>query len=322
MRENAFNWFQFFRFCYRHLHALGAYLFAIMRCPMISILGRDFAYHAMLAHLNHEALIECIVITNTNYSAQPLWMTDLPCRRFLTHMVWYSQNTIPLVYADDPIGSELPNYRHMRVDVSWVWTVQYSAYLRSLEVPGKINVVGPILWQLPPAADIGRARKNDLVIVVFDVTPVTDERAGKIGLFRNYYNAVNMSGFLRGVVRVKEMLEQDAGKRVRVLLKHKRGFNSGHDHRYIHFVEELEVKGKVELISFNANIYELISQADIVVVAPYSSPAYIADHLAIPSIFFDSSGELLPTYEKGQDINFASGDDGLMLLANAIISVQ
>jgi hypothetical protein len=320
MRANAFGGVQFLRFGFRHLHVLGTYLFAIIRCPLISILGRDFAYHAMLEHLDRENLIESVVITNTNYSAQPLWMTDLPGKRFQTHMVWYSQNAIPLVYADDPVESDLPNYRYMRVDVSWVWTAPYAAYLRSLGVRGEINVIGPILWQLPPADAIPRNSRNDLTLVVFDVTPVSDERAEQIGLFRNYYNAANMIEFLRGVVRAKDELEQNTGKSVRVLLKHKRGFNFGHDRDYIKFVEKLLGTATVELIPFNVNIYELILQADLVVVVPYSSPAYIADHLGIPSVFFDSSGELLPTYKKGCYIVFASGCDELIHVVDLICS--
>lgn len=320
MRQNAPGLAGFLGFSVCHLHALGAYLFAVVRCPLISVLGRDFAYHAMLVYLDRAKLIDSIVITNSNYSAQPLWM-DLPKKRFQAHMVWYSQNTIPLVYADDPAKSDVPNYRHMRVDVSWVWTAEYADYLRSLGVPGEIHVVGPILWQLPPAIDV-RRRRDQLTLMIFDVTPVRDEVAERIGLFRNYYNASNMIGFLRGVVKVKDELEQRSGKKVQVLLKHKRGFNPGHDLDYINLVEELLSTEQIELISFDANIYFTILQADLVVVVPYSSPVYVADSLGVPSVFFDAVSELVPIYDKGLHIGFASGTDELLHVAQKTMTIN
>jgi polysaccharide biosynthesis PFTS motif protein len=282
-------------------------------------LGRDFAYHSIVEYLNHLKLIDAVVITNSNYSAQPLWMTDLFRRQFKTHMIWYAQNTKPMVYASDQLRADFPNYRHMRVDEHWVWTDGYAAYLKSLLVPGEIHVVGPILWHLPEPIE-SKIKSQELVtIVVFDVTPVRDEVAEGIGMIGNYYSAKNMNSFLDGVMNCKEHIERDIGKQVKVILKHKRGYNSGHSLEYIEHIEKLQATECIELVPFNANIFSLISDADIVVVVPYSSPAYVAHMLGVPSIFFDSSCGVFPVYDEEVDIWFASGEKELLHVVNKIL---
>ena len=311
----------FLRFMLQHLRAAGAYVRAVVRFPLVGILGRDFAYHAMVTHLNEQRLIESIVITNSNYTAQPLWMSHLPEKRFLTHMVWYSQNTIPLVYTADPIRTDIPNYRHVYVDVSWVWTESYAAYLRELSIPGEMHAVGPILWYLPPSHPISKESSGDIVFALFDVTPVTDVVAESIGLIRNYYDTGNMTEFIEGTISVCRDLEERTGRRVRAVLKHKRSYNARtHDPRYIALIGRLAAQGVVELVPFETNMYELLAKSDVAVVVPYSSPAYVASALGVRAVYFDPTAELLPTFEVAPHVTFAAGRAELLRVALDTIS--
>ena len=324
IRENALSLIDFLRFLLRHLQAAGVYVVAVIRFPLISILGRDFAYHAMVRHLNRRGLIESIVITNSNYSAQPLWMSHLPGKRFLTHMVWYSQNTIPLVYASDPIKANIPNYRHMRIDVSWVWTEAYAAYLRTLSIPGDIHVVGPILWHLPPAHAVSKAVSDDIVFVMFDVTPVRDAVAESIGLFGNYYSAAIMTQFVEETLSVCRELEVLTARRVRLSLKHKRSYNTRlHDPQYIERISRLTASGGgIELIPFETNMYSLLASIDLAIVVPYSSPAYVASSSGAPAVYFDPTKTLLPTFDPAPLVTFATGREELLRVALAAVSSQ
>jgi polysaccharide biosynthesis PFTS motif protein len=269
-----------------------------------------------VSHLNGKNLIESIVTTNSNYSAQPLWMSHLPGKQFLTHMVWYSQNTIPFVYASDPIKANVPNYRHMQLDVSWVWTEGYAAYLRTLSIPGDIHVVGPILWHLPPAHAVSKAASDEIVLVAFDVTPVREAVAESIG-FGNYYSTANMIQFVEETLSMCREMERRTGRRVRLSLKHKRSYNTKtHDPRYIELISRLSAQGGgIELIPLETNMYTLLASSDLAIVVPYSSPAYVASAMGIRAIYFDPTTELLPTFDPAPLVTFASGRAELLRMA-------
>lgn len=322
LQENAQSLGEFLRFMLSHFRAAGAYLCAVVRLPLLSILGRDFAYHAMVEHLNRKSLIEAVVITNSNYSAQPLWMSHLPERRFRTHMVWYSQNTIPLAYVDDPIEVNIPNYRYMRVDDSWVWTEGYAAYLRTLAIPGDIHVVGPILWYLPPVSAAPEDASDDILFTLFDVTPVKDAVAESIGLFGNYYSVQNMAQFVEETLSVCRELEATTGRRVRLSLKHKRSYNDRtHDPRYRELISRLTAsEGGIESIPFETNMYVLLANSDLAIVVPYSSPAYVASNRRAHAVYFDPTKTLVPTFQPAPHVTFASGRAELLRVALDAVS--
>jgi len=301
-----------------HLASPFVLLLAVIRSPLLMLLARDIAYSNAVGILDRARMIETVVITNSAFSAQPLWMRGPAMRHFVVHMVWYSQNTIPFVYARDGVVSDVPNYRHIRVDQTWVWTSGYKAYLEKLGLAGAIHVVGPILWYLPEKPQL-RA-DGDLRIAVFDVTPVQDEVAQRIGLISNYYCATNMIRFIEEILYVRDELESHTGRRVRLLFKHKRSYNDSHDLRYIDLIKRLSAHGAgLELVPFQTNMYSLLTSCDLSIIVPYSSPAYVASHLGIHAVFFDPTTELAPSFEKAPNIDFASGRDELLRLVTDAI---
>jgi len=322
LRQNPPNLSRFFSLLLSQVHAAAAYCAGVVRFRGLSLLGRDLAYHALVKHLNDEMLVENVVITNSNYTAQPLWMHALLGRHYRTHMVWYSQNAMPLVYSDHPLRVDTPNLRHLRVEESWVWTEPFAQYLKQLAIPGQIHVVGPILWHLPrvPCAGVGQA--TDIVITLFDVTPYKDSILSTLGLLGNYYSTRNMVQFLKESVEVGKELEKQKGRRVRVLLKHKRGHSrKNHDERYIALVADLAARGELELVPHDCNMYELLGQTDVAIVIPYSSPAYVANSLGVKSLYFDPSKTLVPTFQPAEHVGFSSGyHDLLRMLQDAVDS--
>jgi polysaccharide biosynthesis PFTS motif protein len=238
-------------------------------------------------------------------------------------MVWYSQNTIPLVYASNPIKANIPNYRHMRIDVSWVWTEAYAAYLRTLSIPGDIHVVGPILWYLAPVPAVSKAASDDIALAVFDLTPVREAVAESIGLFCNYYSTAIMIQFVEETLSVCREMERRTGRRVRLFLKHKRSYNTKtHDPRYIELISRLSAQGGgIDLIPFETNMYTLLASSDLAIVVPYSSPAYVASTVGIRAIYFDPTKELLPTFEPASLVTFASGRVELLRIALEAVRV-
>jgi len=146
---------------------------------------------------------------------------------------------------------------------------------------------------------------------VFDITPISDEYAESIGLLANYYCPTTAVGFLRGVLEAVAFLRKSGSVDCVVNLKHKRGYSPTHDRGYIEEVIKQVAKGEIKLIPFDINIYSFIADSDVVVVIPNSSPPYIATTLDIPSIYFDPTMEIQPTFEPANGISFASGADAL-----------
>ena len=303
--ENPVRIAAFLRFASQHVLAFFNFVSKVARFPLMCLLARDLAYTATAARLEAEGLIENVIITNSNYSAQPLWMRPHEGRRHATHMVWYSQNCIPFVYAFDPVRTQLPNHRHMAFDETWVWTEGFGDYIRSLGTDARIHVVGPIVFYPPkPAAgdDDGALR-----VMVFDVTPVRPEVAHRIGLAYNYYSAENLLKFITDIVTAAARTEEKLGRKVRLVLKHKRSHEPTRDPGYVAAIERFTEAGALQLESPDTNVYALISRADVVIAVPWSSPVYVAQDAGKPALYYDPTGELLPAHEAAADVPFVAG---------------
>lgn len=298
-----------------HVVALVSFAWTAMRCPSMIILGRDAAYHAVAAALNRYDAVRAVVLTNSNYSAQPLWMWALPGRRYRSHMIWYSQNSVPVVYADDPVDAPLPNFRFITVDETWVWTHGFRAFLEKLGCQGSYHVVGPILWYLPDSSMPQSARDaGEIRLAVFDVTPMRDDVGAQRGLIGNYYCTANMIQFIQDIVHARAELARLSGKRVRILLKHKRSYSAAHDPRYIKLIETLSARGEtIELVAPDANMFTFMSSCDLTLVIPYSSPAQVAVSCQRPAIYYDPTMAAQPVYEPHPLLTFVAGRDNLVI---------
>lgn len=281
-----------------------------VRCPVLVLAGRDFAYHALAQALNQYRMIENVVITNSNHSQQFLWMTDLPDRCWQLHVVWYSMNNNTFVYREDPVAGVFPSFRHIHADHHWVWTRGQAAFLRGLDIRGTMHPVGPILWYLPGTGAVHASVA--LRVAVFDVTPVSREFERDYGLAYNYYETASMIAFIRDLVDAVRTVIAARERPVRLLLKHKRSHSPIHDRAYIRAVEELSREsGLIDIVPPETNIFDLLAGCDAAVVIPYSSPAYVAAHVGIPVIYYDPTGSLEPRFEPAATLRFVAGRGAL-----------
>jgi polysaccharide biosynthesis PFTS motif protein len=210
----------------------------------------------------------------------------------------------------DGFAKDLPNYRYMQLDVHWVWTQGFSKYLAERGGRSKrVEVVGPVTWYLPEA--LPKCTTRIFRIAVFDITPISDAYAESIGLLTNYYCPSTAMGFLNGVLEAAATLRESELVECVVNLKHKRQYSTTHDQGYIDHVSRKFELGEINLIPFDINIYSFIADSDVVVVIPNSSPAYIASTLSVPSIYFDPTTDMKPTFEPAFGLSFASGADAL-----------
>jgi len=290
---------------------------ACLRCPPLALLARDLAYARIAPALDECGALEAVVLTCSNCPAQPLWMRE--AKRFETHMAWYAQNWRPLVYRADGLEHAPPSLRHVKADVHWVWTESFADFLRTHAAAGRMEVVGPILWYLPER----RPRPRDgIEVAVFDVNPFSDETGVKLGLLENYYRPPHLVAFMQGVLMLREALQSRFGLPVTIRLKHKRAYHPLYDRAYFDLIDRYVAEGSLATVPPSDNMYALISGSHCVVVYPFSSPAYVADYLGVPAIYFDPTGTLQPTHEAARWVRFVQTREELAAAAIAAVAGQ
>jgi hypothetical protein len=319
--------FEFFKFLFLHINAAFQYFKLIIKSPVFAILDEDFSYYAAVLVLNKKNAIKDIVLTVANHTFQPLWLSDIKGKKFKTHMLWYAKSTIWLdIYKfDDFRYTTRTTFRHIKIDETWSWTSDFSKYLKDIGVTGVFHDVGPILFYQPNNVEFF-SNNNSINIVIFDATPRKIDFEDSAFGTRNthiYGTLENLTIFLEDIISVSKSYGKLINKSVDLVLKHKREFHSFTDSRYIDLVDELSNKHKsLKVVSHDVNLYSLIGGSDLVIALPYSSTAYISDHLNTPAVFYDATRELIPVYEKGINIAFASGKHELSVFFEQAIKAS
>ena len=285
------------------------------------LLWRDFALHSFAEFLNKKKLIQSNVITNTNWHNQFLWMTSLPDRSFQTHMILYSLNSSPLRFKKYPELSPHPIIKYLRADYIYIW---HKVYLKVLQKEGiniKPVIVQPVVWYLPEIVSTIKS-KFTLKLCIFDVTPMNEKGLNFRGMRGNYYNIKNMKSFISDIIYVVDQISSSQKKlRIEITLKHKRIKHPNFDSEYIDFVRDLSLtRNNFKIAHPHSNLFNLIASNDVAISVPFSSPVFIADHLKIPSFFYDSTGDLI--YDKSMfpnSVKFSSGRKALRIMLENLI---
>ncbi len=270
--------------------------------PITIVIAKDFVNLLLFKWLDEKKLIKSINITTSSLRVQPLWLRNN--KNFTTSLIWYSQNSRPLIFKDEKFKADLPYFRHMRVDNHWVWTQGFKKYLESFGLQSKINVVGPLLWYLPSKKLLPKIENFN--IVLFDVIPTLKKFSGN-GRFREYYTTKLMKKFVNDVLQTCQTLEKKFNVKIFIDIKHKRILNKFHDMSYINFLDDLIFKNKrFNIMNYNVNLYDVLKITDLSIAIPYTSTAYISSKLKKNALYYDPLGELIPTFEKSKFISFSS----------------
>jgi len=278
----------------------------------------DAAYIVVLDYLNKQNKLRDIFITTSSFSSQPIWMRGLKEQKFKLNMIWYSQNFIPKIYKGEEFRSDLPQARHMRVDEHWVWTYGFSTYLKSIGQESIFHVVGPLLWYLPNAqlkdlslnSFMSSEIHKPIRVAIFDVTPFVVSSISSVwGAIKNYYSLETITKFINDILSLKNLIEELTNRKVIFYLKHKRPPKlNHHSSEYIKFIDSLvSTREDFVLMASETNLFNFITSCDISVSVPYTTTAYVSSSLSKPGIYYDSSEELEPYYEKSEFVYYASG---------------
>jgi polysaccharide biosynthesis PFTS motif protein len=88
---------------------------------------------------------------------------------------------------------------------------------------------------------------------------------------------------------------------IQVFLKPKRKYDSNHNQDYVKQISDWDRKLRnFHILAFDADLYETISSAKLVVAIPFTSAALIAKELEIPVFYFSPDHEIsLPSDFNG-----------------------
>ena len=294
------------RLLLRHLTLLFRYQLAVARTGELSLIAREFAYREIVVALDERRYIDAIVMTCSSWGCQPLWVRSL--RNTRVHMIWYSQAWKTSAYDPDGVKSTVPAVRWIRADVHWVWTRAFSRYLMELGLgDSDIHAVGPILWYHEKTA---LPDPDTVRVLAFDVPAVTDQvMLQVVGEITNYFRFENLRAFVTDVIDLKVPLEKALRRPVSVWMKMKRGMRPHYAVEYFQFVEQVAAEGLLMKASSDENLFSLISGSDLVIAYPFTSPAYIAEWLGIPSIYYDPTETVLRDefFDSEELVRFARG---------------
>jgi len=210
-------------------------------------------------------------------------------------MVWYSTNSKP-IFALGDVQRKSINVGAFNefVDEHWVWNKQEVIFLESREVSNVI-AVGPVIFQdkLMDERD-----SNKFVITYFDVTPY--QGSGE------FYSELNTTLVLNNILRLIDFLEAKYPNLVIVRIKPKRKYSRYHSKDYISVVNTASKQMKIKCLSPSSNLYQTISQSDLVLAIPFTSPALLGRELGVNSYFVSTGidGWDVPTSSDGIPVIF------------------
>ena len=235
-------------------------------------------YEVLYQHLYPEF---DLVTTNSSVKKLPLAF-ECPVRGRRV-MVWYSTNSKPMDFRgkQQRLNWDISSVKK-GLDFHLVWTKYDVSFLESLGFNNS-HAIGPILFQTQSLAE----RYNDkYVITYFDVTPLAPSNYWIIGTQENYYSEQDALGDLEAIVKLSDELMDTFNNKVKVRIKPKRVYSAMHSKRYITKLIEYSQENRIDLIRSDSNLYEVVSQSDLVIATPWSSPAVLAKEMSLNSIFF------------------------------------
>lgn len=285
-------WHVFSILLYSFWHFLR-FTFTCLRSPLHTFLGKENAFYPFIRYFNNKGILKNIYYTVSRVNLQEEWLSDLPNKKFTTHLFWYSLNSTGLNYSDDKVRSPHPLIRLVKADKSWSWSKEFNEWTSKNTFIREACLTYPLVWTTPKGKDL------NYDIVIFDVTPVNSQFICEnySSKFFYYYSADHMIKFIGDILKASDVLTKRTGHPVKIALKHKRKYHRIHDERYIEFIANVESEGRLTIVDSFENIFDLLTFCKLSVVIPYSSPAEIAKYIHKTAVYYDPTGLLEPVQE-------------------------
>ena len=198
-------------------------------------------------------------------------------------MMWYSTNSRPIALRGQKGNLTWnPEILRKNIDEHLVWTKFDVEFLCSLGLDNAIEV-GSILF-LPKVQKFKQSQKY--LITYFDITPLSPHGEGRLGITTNFYSEKSAISDLESILKLSEYLQREFRDFVKVRIKPKRKYSTHHSKAYITLLKNAVTEKKIELLPTSENLYKVVSESDLVIGPPWTSPVILAQEVNSDSVFY------------------------------------
>ena len=213
-------------------------------------------------------------------------------------VIFYSANVRSVILKKENLDAIQPNFEYILADHLCVWTEAMKKwFIQAGYPPSKIHVVGPQMFS-PYLLFNGKHRtphaKRVIKIGLFDYFPTREDLMPKFGLGEYI---VNTSYYIHFRKMTYKAVREVFGDQFKILFKMKRkapdqNIDGNINHKEI-LGEFFDMEQYIEVKDSDANPWLVLSEADIIVAMPFTSPAQAGLSMGKPSVYFDYSGLFL-----------------------------
>lgn len=254
-----------------------------------TLLIKEFPYLLQAINSKKEKLPQRIFFHNTSASFRPLWTYTLEEKGVEVVLYFYSTNNIVFKSQQGKYYPELYNKGYMNWPNYMVWDSHQKDFLDYTLLKKNYNtkIVGPIAFESKRVFKKNITDKRN-IISIFEVNTFSDEYHAKIGHPSDYYIPPTLLQFHQDIHEVISSNQNFIG-----YMKRKREDHKIHK-GYLNEINNLFTKENFKQIDVNTDAESLILNSFAVISIPFTSPAIIAKHHGIPSIYYDPIGCVQP----------------------------
>lgn len=202
-------------------------------------------------------------------------------------MAWYSINNNIISEINKQTLPISDIYLSLQtIDLHLVWDKQMVSEITKLTKKPIFDVGSLLFYPRPNMAKQSNYKilknKKSIKVLFFDIAPQR-----KLGN-NFFYNEKNMILTLTDIVASIQVIKKKHRLKLELFIKPKRNYSFKYSRKYIRLVLKLILSRKIKLISSKVNLYSLISESDLVISLPWSSPGVIATELGTHNVYYVS----------------------------------
>jgi len=260
------------------------------RYPLMLLVGPEYLVDIPSLELVESSEVfknQVLITTQSQLLSPPLvFKSSVKADRI---MYWYSDNSVQITTKNHRIL----DYTHLtqpQISKHFVWTQSWGDILKKNNMNSDVIPLGPIMFRnLDDFPKISKINSDGFyTVTIFDVTPKNIAAAESI------YSEEVMIKFLVDIIEVVKNKYPFA----RINLKPKRIYTSSDSSIYRDFV--LAQKSRLNVLSWDCDIFDQILNSNLVICIPFTSPGLISSHFGIQTAYYVPSLEynLIDTHEN------------------------
>ena len=231
-----------------------------------------------------KSLANDYLFNNENHIYRPLW--TYAAEKKNSRIIYYNWAAS---FPDFEFNNQYHHYEIGEKTQTWQfilqWSKPYGEYIQSQLIYNisKVLFVPPIFYS-DSATDFILPKNK--YICVFDVIPQKKYFHDVFVSTLEYRTYLNSYNFLNDIYDIASKYNYT------IVWKGKRDLVSNHSNSYKKFISKFINKPNLNAIDPNISAFKIIKNASLVISMPFTSPAFIAKHMNIKSIFYDPSGNI------------------------------